>query len=114
MRTIYRSFEFETFYNSLSDNVKEKIKYALNVISEIKVVNQKLIKKLINTEFYELRILVDNEYRIIIFTIDNDNFIESERIVLLNGFVKKSTKDYKKEINKARRIINTLNYEDKN
>ena len=96
------------------DKVKDKIKYALNVISEIKVVNRKLIKKLVNTEFYELRILVDNEYRVVIFTIDNDNIIECEQIILLNGFVKKSTKDYKKEINKARQILDTLSYEDEN
>lgn len=89
MRTIYRSPEFETFYDSLSINVKEKIKYALNIISEIHVVNTKLVKKLTNTEFYELRISVDNEYRVVIFTVDNNNFIESEQIILLNGFVKK-------------------------
>lgn len=114
MRTIYRSMEFEVFYNSLSVNVKEKIKYALNVITEIRIVNVKLVKKLINTEFYELRVSVDNEYRIVIFAIDNDNFAESEQIVLLNGFVKKSTKDYKREINKARRILKSLSYDDKN
>lgn len=114
MRTVFRSLEFETFYNSLPDKVKDKIKYALNVISEIKVVNRKLIKKLVNTEFYELRILVDNEYRVVVFTIDNDNIIECEQIILLNGFVKKSTKDYKKEINKARQILDTLCYEDEN
>lgn len=113
MRTIYRTLEFETFYDSLSDNVKEKIKYALNVISEIKVVHSKLVKKLINTEFYELKISVDNEYRVVIFTVDNNNFIESEQIILLNGFVKKSTKDYRKEINKAKQILKTLSYGDK-
>lgn len=59
MRTIFRSLEFETFYNSLPDKVKDKIKYALNVISEIK-------------------------------------------------------KDYKKEINKARQILDTLCYENEN
>ena len=44
----------------------------------------------------------------------NDNIIECEQIILLNGFVKKSTKDYKKEINKARQILDTLCYENEN
>lgn len=114
MRTIYRTLEFETFYDSLSVNVKEKIKYALNIISEIKIIHTKLVKRLTNIEFYELRISIDNEYRVIIFTVDNNNFVECERIVLLNGFVKKSTKDYRKEINKARQILKTLSYDDKN
>lgn len=95
-------------------NVKNKIKYALNIISEVKVVNVKLVKKRVDTEFYELRISMDNEYRVIMFTIDNDNFYKCEQIILLNGFVKKSTKDYKKEIVKAEKILKTLSYENKN
>lgn len=109
MRTIYRSTEFDTFYSSLSVNIQNKVKYALNIISEIKIVNTKLVKKLINTDFYELRISMDNEYRVIILAIDNNNFNESKQILLLNGFIKKSTKDYKKEISKAYQILKTFN-----
>ena len=108
MRTMIRSAEFDEFYNSLPANVQNKVKYAMNVIAEIKVVNTKLVKKLIDTDFYELRISVGNEYRVILFTIDHENFIESEQILLLNGFMKKSTKDYKKEIEKAEQILNSL------
>ena len=108
MRTMIRSAEFDEFYNSLPANVQNKVKYAMNVISEIKVVNTKLVKKLIDTDFYELRISVGNEYRVILFTIDHENFIEAEQILLLNGFMKKSTKDYKKEIEKAEQILNSL------
>ena len=108
MRTIIRSTEFDEFYNSLPANVQNKVKYAMNVITEIKIVNTKLIKKLIDTDFYELRISVGNEYRVILFTIDHENFIEAELILLLNGFMKKSTKDYKKEIEKAEQILNSL------
>ena len=103
-----RSAEFDEFYNSLPVNVQNKVKYAMNVIAEIKVVNTKLVKKLIDTDFYELRISVGNEYRVILFTIDHENFIEAEKILLLNGFMKKSTKDYKKEIEKAEQILNSL------
>ncbi len=108
MRTVIRSTEFDEFYNSLPANVQNKLKYAMNVIAEIKVVNTKLIKKLVDTDFYELRISIGNEYRVILFTIDHENFIEAEQILLLNGFMKKSTKDYKKEIAKAEQILNSL------
>lgn len=103
-----RSTEFDEFYNSLPANVQNKVKYAMNVIAEIKVVHTKLIKKLVDTDFYELRISVGNEYRVILFTIDHENFIEAEQILLLNGFMKKSTRDYKKEIEKAEQILNSL------
>lgn len=103
-----RSAEFDEFYNSLPENVQNKVKYALNIIAEVKVVNTKLVKKFVETDFYELRISIGNEYRVILFTIDQENFIEAEQILLLNGFMKKSTKDYKKELQKAQRILNSL------
>lgn len=108
MRTMIRSIEFDTFYESLPASVQNKVKYAMNIIAEIRVVNTKLVKKLVDTDFYELRISVGNEYRVILFTIDHENFIEAEQILLLNGFLKKSTKDYKKEIEKAQQILNNL------
>ena len=80
----------------------------MNIIAEVKVVNTKLIKKLVDTEFYELRVSVGNEYRVILFTIDRENFIEASQILLLNGFMKKSTKDYKRELQRAEQILNGL------
>ena len=62
----------------------------------MKVVSTKFVKKLGGTDFYEMRISFDNEYRVILFTIDKENFIEAEQVLLLNGFVKKSTGEYKK------------------
>ena len=41
------------------------------------------------------------------FTIDHYNIVQAEQILLLNGFMKKSTKDYKKEIQKAQHILDT-------
>lgn len=108
MRTLLRSTAFDEFYNSLPVKVQNKVKYALNIIAELKVVNTKLVKKLVETDFYELRISVGNEYRVILFTIDQENFIEAEQILLLNGFMKKSTKDYKKELQMAQQILNSL------
>lgn len=101
MRTIIRTKEFDEFYDSLPTNVRNKVKYAMNIIADVKVITTKLIKKLVDTDFYKLRISVGNEYRVILFAIDHENFIEAEQILLLNGFMKKSTKDYKKEIQKA-------------
>jgi phage-related protein len=108
MRTIIRSIEFDEFYHSLPANVQNKVQYALNIIADFKVVHTKLVKKLVDTDFYELRISVGNEYRVILFTIDHENFVEAQQILLLNGFMKKSTKDYKIEIKKAQQILNTL------
>lgn len=103
-----RSTAFDEFFNSLPINVQNKLKYAMNIIAEVKVVSSKLVKKLVNTDFYELRISINNEYRIILFTIDHESFIESTEIILLNRFVKKSSKDYKKEIERAKQILNNL------
>lgn len=114
MRVLIRSTEFDAFYSSQPVNVQNKLKYALNIVAEIKVVSAKLVKKLVNTDFYELRISVDNEYRVILFTIDHENLIESEQILLLNGFVKKSTKDYRREIVKAQQILKEYSYETNN
>lgn len=108
MRTMKRTEEFDEFYNSLPANVQNKIKYALNIIANMKVINTRLVKKLVGTDFYELRISINNEYRVILFTIDNDSFIEAKYILLLNGFIKKSTKDYKREIQIAENILNRL------
>ena len=49
-----------------------------------------------------------NEYRTILFTIDADNFMEAKNIILLNSFLKKDTKQYKSEIQKANKILESL------
>ena len=80
----------------------------MNIIADVRIINTKLVKKLVNSDFYELRISIGNQYRVILYTIDHENLIEAEQILLLNGFIKKSTKDYKKEIIKAEHILNSL------
>lgn len=52
-----------------------------------------------------MRISVDNEVRVILFAVDNDNINLATSIIFLNGFIKKSTKDYEKEIIKAINIL---------
>lgn len=50
----------------------------------------------------------NNEYRTILFAVDKPNIIESTKIVLLNGFLKKSTKEYRKQIELAQYILKEL------
>jgi hypothetical protein len=105
MRTIFKTSEFLEFLNNSETNVKDKIDYLLEIIITQPVINIKIAKKLINTDFYEVRIQVNNEYRIIVFTIDHDNISQSRNILFLNGFMKKSTKDYDKQIKTAIKIL---------
>jgi hypothetical protein len=105
MRTIFKTHEFLDFLNNSETNVKDKIDYLLEIIITQPVINIKIAKKLINTDFYEVRIQVNNEYRIIVFTIDHDNITQSRNILFLNGFMKKSPKDYDKQIKIAIKIL---------
>lgn len=69
----------------------------------------KYVKHLKGTDLYEMHVSVgSNEYRTILFAIDNRNVILSTKIILLNGFLKKSTKDYDKQIAKAVRLLKDL------
>lgn len=92
-------------YGKRWTNVKTKIEYVLDVLITQPVINAKIAKKLINTSLYEIRIQVNNEYRILCFTIGHDNISQAKHILFLNAFLKKSTKDYDKEIKKALKIL---------
>jgi len=105
MRTLFITPEFTTFLESLDHSTKEKISYLSEILTTQPVINTKAAKKLINTEFYEIRIQVKNECRIIVFAIDHDNINQSKNILLLNGFMKKSTKDYDKQIKIATKVL---------
>jgi mRNA-degrading endonuclease RelE of RelBE toxin-antitoxin system len=105
MRTIFITNEFSEFLENADQQIKDKIKYLSNVITTQTVINTKVAKKLINTDFYEVRVRVNNEYRIIVFAIDHDNITQSRNILFLNGFMKKSTKDYDKQIKLAIKIL---------
>ena len=101
--------EFEEYYNSLSEKIQQKYDYIFQIMSSQYVVSEKFVKHLENTIFYEMRISIStNEYRTILFTIDADNFMEAKKIILLNSFIKKNTKQYKSEIQKASNILKSL------
>lgn len=106
IRNIIFSDEFEDYYSRMSDQIRKKYDYALQIVKSQFVVSSKIVKSLDNTDFYELRISVSsNEYRTILLAVDHDNFIQSKNVLLLNSFLKKDTKQYKAEIKKAESIV---------
>lgn len=109
IRVVYKTPQFEAFYNSLPARVQTKFKYVIDVVTTIYDVSTKFVKHLNDTDLYEMRVSVgSNEYRTILFAIDKANIIESTKIILLNGFLKKSNKDYRKQIEIAQSILNDL------
>lgn len=109
IRIIFRTPQFDEFYNALPIKVQEKFEYVFKVVQSVYNISTKFIKHLENTDLYEMRVSVGtNEYRTVLFAIDHDNVIEATKIILLNGFLKKSSKDYNKQIDKARTILNNL------
>ena len=106
IREPYFSDEFAEFYGMLQDKVKAKFEHTMDIIKTEYVLSTKFVKHLEHTDLYEMRVSVNtNEYRTILFAVDNENIILSKKILLLNGFLKKSTKDYSKQIKIAERIL---------
>ncbi len=107
IRIIIRTPEFDEYYNSLQQKIREKFDYVLHIIISQYVVSKKFVKKLETTPFYEMRISIEkNEYRTLLFAVDNISFIQSQRVILLNSFLKKDNKQYRKEIANAEKILN--------
>lgn len=106
IRNIIFSDEFEEYYASMDERLREKYDYALDIIRTQYLVSKKFVCSLENTDFYELRISISsNEYRTILIAVDHDSFIQSTNVLLLNSFLKKGTKQYRAEIKKAENII---------
>ncbi len=93
------------FVDSQGRRVSDKFFQLIEIIGEVKIVHSNFVKKLKNSKFYELRIKAGNEFRVLIFAVDHENFSESTKAVCLNGFLKKSNKDYGKAINEAEKIL---------
>ena len=107
IRESFHSVEYDEYYTSLDEKTKAKYDYVETMIKTQYVVNKKFVKILEGTEFYEARVSVgNNEHRTIIFAIESLSFMESKRVLFLNSFLKKGTKQYKGEIETARRILN--------
>jgi hypothetical protein len=109
MRELLHTDDFDAFYYSLDERATIKHDEALLYLEIVYVLSNKFVKKIVNTNLYEMRVSVGtNEYRTIIFASDHENVIQATKILLLNGFLKKSSKDYEKQIKKAIKILNDL------
>jgi len=89
------------FLDSLSGKVAQKITWVLKLIEEIEVVPTKYFKKLLPYDIWEVRIdFSGNTYRIL-------SFIYNEaQLILTHGFIKKTQKIPKNEIEKAMKYKN--------
>lgn len=106
MRQIIRTPEFDEYYIALPERIKEKFDYVLEILITQHVVSEKFVKSIVGTEFYEVRISVGyNEYRTLLIAIDNISFISCKQAILLNSFLKKDKKQYRREILKAKEIL---------
>lgn len=106
IRSLEFSDSFIEFYSQLDENIQMKFYRGFDAIKHTYVLNTNLIKKLVGTDFYEMRMPVgNNQFRTILFAVDNENLILAKKVLLLNGFIKKSAKDYNKQIKKAETIL---------
>lgn len=109
VRIVYHTNEYDECYLSFDEKVKRKFDECVSILETVYVLNTKFVKKIINTDLYEMRVSVGtNEYRTLIFSINHHNIIQATEVILLNCFLKKSTKDYDKQIKKAEKILNNL------
>ncbi len=105
VRAIIISDEVVEFIDSNSKRVSTKFKYLLTILREQQIVHKSIVEKLVDTDFYELKIKAENQIRVIIFTLDHQNFNQAKEIILLNGFLKRSNKDYVKAIKISQKIL---------
>lgn len=109
IRQVIFSDEFTTFFENLDVKTRDKYAYVIQIIRTQYRVSEKFVKKLQPHEIYEIRVSVRaNEYRSMLATIDNQSFMEAKRVVLLNSFLKKDTKQYRFEIAKALEMIKNM------
>jgi phage-related protein len=87
----------EDFLDNLSPKVAQKVVWVLSLVEEMPRIPKKWLKHLTGTDgIYEIRVQLGSDiYRIFCF------FHEGKLVVLTHGFVKKSNKTPKGEIEKA-------------
>lgn len=89
---------FEKFMESLNENEREKIQYGLLLLKTQMILSLRFVK-LIRDGIFELRTSYSGSYFRVFFIFD-----EGSIIVLFNGFIKKTKKTPKNEIEKAIKI----------
>ena len=104
----YKNY-FLDYYEKLPDNVQRKIEWTLNLIRVTQHVPEKYFKHLEGTKgLYEIRVEASgNIFRIFSF------FDKRNLIVLGNAFQKKTQKTPKKELEKALKIMEEYQNENK-
>ena len=106
IREVLKSNEFHLYFNSLDRRIQAKYDYTIQIMETQKVFSTKFVKKIQDAEFYEVLVSIGtNEYRTLFVATDNPNFMEATKVVLLNSFLKKDSKQYRREIEKARTIL---------
>jgi hypothetical protein len=109
IRDLFHTDEFDSFYKSLDERSVSKFDEAILYLETVHILSTKFVKKIVSANLYELKVSVGyNEYRTVLFSTDHANIIQSTKVILLNGFLKKSSKDYDKQIKRAINILNTL------
>lgn len=63
-RNLIFSPEYIEFEQSSNPRTREKLRYAVAILETVQPIPTKFVKKLTNTDFYELRVSVDNEVRV--------------------------------------------------
>ena len=86
------------YIDSLNSKQAKKVAWVLNVVESMNQVPTNYLKKLKSTDdIWEVRIqFASNIFRLL-------GFIEKERLILTNGFTKKTQKTPRREIEKAER-----------
>ena len=107
-RELIYSPEYLKFAENSNKRTKEKLNYAAEILGTLYPIPTKFVKKLVNTDFYEMRVSVENEVRVILFSVDDENINLARKIIFLNGFIKKGSGDYKGEVNKAIKTLRDL------
>ena len=104
----YKNY-FEKFFIKQSAKVKKKIIWTFELIEELERVPETYLKHIESTNgLYEIRIKIGKEiFRVFCF------FNKGRLIILANGFQKKTQKTPKKEIEKALKIKEEYEYENK-
>lgn len=96
---IYKN-HFYDFYDKQSLSVKKKIDWTILLIKTMRIVPDKYLKHLTNSDgIWEIRVSANNGiFRIFCF------FEEGNLVILLSGFQKKTQKTPKNEIKRAEKL----------
>jgi phage-related protein len=106
--TFYKDY-FVEFFIKQREKVQEKITWTLDLIEQLEKVPETYLKHIENTNgLYEVRVKQGSDiFRIFCF------FDKGKLIILANGFQKKTQKTPKKEIDKALKIKEEYENENK-